>query len=433
MDWGAIGETEWHSTSDTESNAESTADDFLTMHNEDDFLFQVDTLLHSLDGQNTTYRDHTVHGDGGSDRARPLAEQRHAGAGVGAHHRRHAAPAAHANVGASDTVPQQIHHGDEMAAALSGTTMAFMEPDLPQSLARNGSDAGWVPAAVKTEELTASTRSPPPFVEAPTTTRPQGDTGTARRGRKRPVHDTAPPSEDRAHSGSDDDFSPSSKTRRAGGDAAHAAKVVDSTAADGDDDEDTRWQRLIELLADNSFFPGTRPDLIEGAHVTPGLMFKEHPKRRRAHSSGSQHKDKWFNTGGIKSASDRFDPVSGLGLRKRYGKVVRDNGRPVLKFQEFSLLRRVQGTLTEPKNGPTIFHIMQPGAKRGSAIALGGPRGAGGITIASDGAPPGDGAVVTSEEQGTTVAAQEQEEEVVKPSRGGGRTRRRQFKVPPGC
>ena len=54
------------------------------------------------------------------------------------------------------------------------------------------------------------------------------------------------------------------------------------------DDEDSRWQRLIELLADDTFRPGDRPDLIEGAHVEPGLMFKEHPKRRRAHASASK-------------------------------------------------------------------------------------------------------------------------------------------------
>ena len=37
---------------------------------------------------------------------------------------------------------------------------------------------------------------------------------------------------------------------------------------DVDEDEDTRWQRLIELLADDSYHPGTRPDLIEGTNVT---------------------------------------------------------------------------------------------------------------------------------------------------------------------
>ena len=79
-------------------------------------------------------------------------------------------------------------------------------------------------------------------------------------------------------------------------------------------------------------------------------------------------KDKWFNTGGIKSASDRFDAGSGFGLRKRYGKVVRDGGLPVLKFQEFSLLRKSGTTLVEEKDGPSLFHIIPPGAKRGAQI-----------------------------------------------------------------
>jgi hypothetical protein len=52
--------------------------------------------------------------------------------------------------------------------------------------------------------------------------------------------------------------------------------------------EDRSWLHLIELLADESFSPGVRPDRIEGARVDPGLMFKEHPKRRRGHSSAAK-------------------------------------------------------------------------------------------------------------------------------------------------
>eukprot|EP01048_Picozoa_sp_COSAG05_P007055 COSAG05_NODE_485_length_9349_cov_60.192865_9_plen_169_part_00 len=86
-------------------------------------------------------------------------------------------------------------------------------------------------------------------------------------------------------------------------------------------------------------------------------MFKEHPKRRREHSSAARQMDKWYNTGGIKSASDRFDDATGLGLRKRYGKIVRD-GLPVLRFHEYKLLTRQGQTVTEKKDGPTLFRMV---------------------------------------------------------------------------
>ena len=127
-------------------------------------------------------------------------------------------------------------------------------------------------------------------------------------------------------------------------------------------DLDAERPQVIRLLSDPNFDPGPRPDRIDGTAVTPGMMFKEHPKRRREHSSAARKMDKWYNTGGIKSASDRFDNATGLGLRKRYGKIVRD-GLPVLRFHEYKLLTRQGQTVTETKDGPTLFRMV-PETKR---------------------------------------------------------------------
>ena len=134
------------------------------------------------------------------------------------------------------------------------------------------------------------------------------------------------------------------------------------TNVDADDDDEKRSLKLVELLSDPNFDPGPRPERIDGTSITPGMMFKEHPKRRREHSSAARKMDKWYNTGGIKSASDRFDNATGLGLRKRYGKIVRD-GLPVLRFHEYKLLTRQGQTVTETKDGPTLFRMV-PETKR---------------------------------------------------------------------
>lgn len=119
------------------------------------------------------------------------------------------------------------------------------------------------------------------------------------------------------------------------------------------------WKRIIKLLDDDSFQPGVRPDVITDKTVVADVMYKETPKRRRPHSSATHPRDKWYNTGGIKSASDRFDKQSGLGLRKRYGKVVR-RGLPVLRFYEYKLLHRDSktGEHDERKDGPTLMHLV---------------------------------------------------------------------------
>jgi hypothetical protein len=150
-------------------------------------------------------------------------------------------------------------------------------------------------------------------------------------------------------------------------------------------------------------------------------------------------KDKWFNTGGIKSASDRFDAGSGFGLRKRYGKVVREGGLPVLKFQEFSLLRKLGSTLVEEKNGPSLFHIVPPGAKRGALIPFLGSRG-----TASK--PPQEQPLCDElaavrrrmrDLQGELAIANEtikqQREELDRIQRKGVVTRGRKFTLPDGC
>jgi hypothetical protein len=104
--------------------------------------------------------------------------------------------------------------------------------------------------------------------------------------------------------------------------AAHGVAACDAGPAAGGE---MPAHKLIDLLLDDSFTAsGPRPDRITSETVPPFLMFKENPKRRREHSSAARQTDKWYNTGGIKSASDRFDMPRGLGLRKRYGKIVRE-------------------------------------------------------------------------------------------------------------
>jgi hypothetical protein len=155
-------------------------------------------------------------------------------------------------------------------------------------------------------------------------------------------------------------------------------------------DEDIDWRQLVKLLQNADFTPGQRPDQIMDENIIPGLMFKEHPKRRREHSTLSRPMDKWYNTGGIKSASDRFLQDSEVGLRKRYGKVVRAE-RSVLRFHEYKLLQRpVGGEVLEAKLGPTLYRLvpeskrkqdaaMHAQASRGSGRGHGGGRG--GTTI----------------------------------------------------
>ncbi len=142
--------------------------------------------------------------------------------------------------------------------------------------------------------------------------------------------------------------------------------TLDSTTAEDDKlgrDEDIDWRHVVELLQDREFKPGQRPDQIMDQHIRPGLMFKEHPKRRREHSTLTRPMDKWYNTGGIKSASDRFLNGSDVGLRKRYGKVVRE-GLSVLRFHEYKLLERdSNGEVLEAKLGPALYRLV-PESKR---------------------------------------------------------------------
>ena len=64
-------------------------------------------------------------------------------------------------------------------------------------------------------------------------------------------------------------------------------------------DEDIDWRHIVALLQNSEFKPGQRPDQIMDEHIRPGLMFKEHPKRRREHCTLTRPMDKWYNTGGI--------------------------------------------------------------------------------------------------------------------------------------
>lgn len=131
----------------------------------------------------------------------------------------------------------------------------------------------------------------------------------------------------------------------------------DST--NGDVANEVQWPTLLKLLCDDNYKPGVRPDLIDAPTAKPGMTFKEQPKRRRPHSSPAHRRDKWYNTGGVKSASDRFDPTTNLGMRKRYGKVVRE-GLPVIRFHEYTLLTRdpVTGEAKEDPKGASLFHLV---------------------------------------------------------------------------
>ncbi len=129
-----------------------------------------------------------------------------------------------------------------------------------------------------------------------------------------------------------------------------------------------RSEHLIKLLSDDEFRPGARPDLIKRPTVPAGTMFKETPKRRRPHATQARPLDKWYNTGGIKTASDRFPSTSNLGLRKRYGKIVRD-GLPLLRFHEYTLISRnpLTDEVSEVPNGACLFHMV-PETQRASPI-----------------------------------------------------------------
>lgn len=155
----------------------------------------------------------------------------------------------------------------------------------------------------------------------------------------------------------------SGSRKRSAKDAGLSAKATPTNAGE------MCWKSLIKLLSDDSFRPGARPDEIKDKTVRENVMFKETPKRRRPHSTADHPRDKWYNTGGIKSASDRFDAEIGLGLRKRYGKVVRGAGLSVLRFYEYKLLHRdpQTGDIDERKDGPTLMHLV-PDFKRPNTV-----------------------------------------------------------------
>lgn len=142
---------------------------------------------------------------------------------------------------------------------------------------------------------------------------------------------------------------------------ARSSRAVDryATCTQSKAPDELRWEKLLELLNNEEFRPGARPDRIKGQKVQPGTIFKETPKRRRAHSSAMRPLDKWYNTGGLKSASDRFLSTSTTGLRKRYGKIVRE-GLPTLRFHEYTLLTRDSETekTKEHSDGSSLFVLV---------------------------------------------------------------------------
>jgi hypothetical protein len=115
---------------------------------------------------------------------------------------------------------------------------------------------------------------------------------------------------------------------------------------------------LGALLGTHKHEYKTRPVHL-AAKASMQVYVEPRPVRR---SAGG---DKWRNSGGRRGGTDHWVNEH-LGLRKRYGRVVRKGGRPPLKFMRFALLHRqehggeviedrtaalytVEGTVDEPE------------------------------------------------------------------------------------
>lgn len=104
-------------------------------------------------------------------------------------------------------------------------------------------------------------------------------------------------------------------------------------------------QVCLHLLQDRSGSLLERPPHIT-QDVNPYMLFMESPKQKRTAGKwgGLQggRIDRWANSGGVSGAHDYYPsakPDACVGVRKRYGRIVRV-GLPLLKFFEFTLLRR---------------------------------------------------------------------------------------------
>eukprot|EP01043_Picozoa_sp_COSAG02_P008836 COSAG02_NODE_290_length_25531_cov_75.132392_4_plen_837_part_00 len=121
---------------------------------------------------------------------------------------------------------------------------------------------------------------------------------------------------------------------------------------------DITLQACMHLLQSHDGSLQERPAHIS-EEVDPYLLFMEAPKLKRTTSlwGGTAARiDRWANSGGVSGAHDYF-PSAGagrnaLGVRKRYGRIVRQ-GMQLLKFFEFTLIRKGDGddsTNTEDKS-----------------------------------------------------------------------------------
>lgn len=121
---------------------------------------------------------------------------------------------------------------------------------------------------------------------------------------------------------------------------------------------DITLQVCMQLLQNQDGSLQERPAHISEG-VDPYLLFMETPKQKRTAGKweGTAARiDRWANSGGVSGAHDYFPStdagLSALGVRKRYGRIVRQ-GKPLLKFFEFTLIHKGPGddsTNTEDKN-----------------------------------------------------------------------------------
>ena len=123
------------------------------------------------------------------------------------------------------------------------------------------------------------------------------------------------------------------------------AAALPGASAEGEQATEITLQVCLHLLQDRSEQLLERPPHIT-QDVSPYMLFMETPKQKRTAGKwgglGGGRIDRWANSGGVSGAHDYFPsakPDACIGVRKRYGRIVRV-GLPLLKFFEFTLLRR---------------------------------------------------------------------------------------------
>ena len=96
------------------------------------------------------------------------------------------------------------------------------------------------------------------------------------------------------------------------------------------------WEAALNALigTDRRDYPA-RPEHIRARSTMQ--IFVERPSVRRRKGS-----DRWRNSGGVKGGTDHWIHDT-LGLRKKYGSVMRGTERPPLRYMQYSLLRRAAG------------------------------------------------------------------------------------------